>query len=58
MIYYRIRVNGKRWVGQDFKTEEQTTFHAQLFTDHTKLEIVKCDIQIIETKEIKVRFIK
>ena len=54
MIYYRIRVNGKRWVGQDFKTEEQATFHAQLFAEHTKLEIVKCDIQIIETKEIKV----
>ena len=54
MIKYRIRVNGKRWVGQDFKTEQEATFHAQLFAEHTKLEIVKCDIQIIEAKEIKV----
>lgn len=54
MIKYRIRVNGKRWVGQDFNTEEQATFHAQLFAEHPKIEIVKCDIQIIETKEIKV----
>ena len=54
MTYYRIRVNGKRWVGQDFKTEEQATFHAKLFSEQPKLEIVKCDIQIIETKEIKV----
>ena len=54
MIIWRIRVNGKRWVGQDFKNEKQATFHAQLFADHTKIEIVKCDIKIIETKEIKV----
>jgi hypothetical protein len=54
MIYYRIRVNGKRWVGQDFNTEQQAVFRAQLFADYTKLEIVKCDIQIIEAKEIKV----
>lgn len=54
MICYRIRVNGRRWVGQDFKTEEQATFHAQLFADQTKLEIVKCDIKIIERKEIRV----
>jgi hypothetical protein len=54
MICYRIRVNGKRWVGQDFKTYEQAEYHAQMFADHTKLEIVKCDIQIIEIKEIKV----
>ena len=54
MICYRIRVNGKRWVGQDFNTEEQAIFHAQLFAEQPKLEIVKCDIQIIETKEIKV----
>lgn len=54
MICYRIRVNGKRWVGQDFNTEEQATFHAKLFAEQPKLEIVKCDIKIIETKEIKV----
>ena len=54
MIIYRIRVNGKRWVGQDFKTEREATFHAKLFSENLKLEIVKCDIQIIETKEIKV----
>ena len=54
MIKYRIRVNGKRWVGQDFNTEQEATFHAQLFAEQPKLEIVKCDIQIIEAKEIKV----
>lgn len=54
MIIYRIRVNEKRWVGQDFKTEQEAVFHARLFAEQPKLEIVKCDIQIIETKEIKV----
>ena len=54
MIIYRIRINGRRWVGQDFKTEQEATFHAKLFAEQPKLEIVKCDIQIIEAKEIKV----
>lgn len=54
MIKYRIRVNGKRWVGQDFDTYERAEYHAQLFAEHPKIEIVKCDIQIIEAKEIKV----
>lgn len=52
MICYRIRVNGKRWVGQDFKTEQEAAFHAKLFSEHPKIEIVKCDIQIIEAKEV------
>jgi hypothetical protein len=54
MIKYRIRVNGKRWVGQDFNTEQEAVFRAQLFAEQPKIEIVKCDIQIIEAKEIKV----
>lgn len=52
MIVYRIRVNGKRWVGPDFKNEKHAELHAKLFAEHPKIEIVKCDIQIIEAKEV------
>ena len=54
MMAWRIRIDGKRFVPRDFKSEKSALFSAPLYEAHNKVEIVKMKIEILETKEIKV----